>query len=335
MMRQVIFGLAGVAFVWSLWWAGAVFVLREGLTGWLAERREAGWQAEAQEIVIAGYPDRLELTLPALALADPSRGVAFNFPSLRISSAAWWPGFATLYFPEEAVTIAVPNGQSELRADAAQANLRLHASLSLQLAEMTVTAGAWSLRADVGDILAAEDLNMRMVQNAENQSTYSFRAGSEGFALGEAVRASLRVPENWPLSFETFVLEADVTFDRPWDLPAIEGARPQPREIDLKLAEASWGALLVRTSGSVTVDAVGMPEGSLSLQVRNWREVLTLAENAGVLPPRLRPQAERVLGALAGAGGNPDSIDVKLNLRDGMVALGFIPIAPAPALILR
>ena len=48
-----------------------------------------------------------------------------------------------------------------------------------------------------------------------------------------------------------------MTFDKPWDRSAIEIARPQPREVDLRLAEAAWGGLRLMAAGRFTVDAEG------------------------------------------------------------------------------
>jgi len=149
------------------------------------------------------------------------------------------------------------------------------------------------------------------------------------------MRGSLRIAPDWPVSFDSLSLQLDIRFDRPWDLAAIEGARPQPREITLELAEAAWGPLLLRATGQASVDAAGLPTGEISFQARNWRDILSLAETAGFLPSQLRPQVEGALQILAGTSGNPDTIDVTLKLSNGMVMLGFLPLAPAPRLLLR
>jgi hypothetical protein len=49
----------------------------------------------------------------------------------------------------------------------------------------------------------------------------------------------------------------------------------------------------------------------------------------------LRNQAEGVMQLLAGASGNQDTLDVDVTFRDGAIYFGFLPIAPAPRLILR
>jgi hypothetical protein len=137
------------------------------------------------------------------------------------------------------------------------------------------------------------------------------------------------------VTFDRFTVEADVRFDRPWDRTALEDSRPQPRRIDLRLAEATWGELRLKVAATLDVDAHGVPTGELTLQARNWREILTLAEAAGALSPDFRPQLEKVLATLANLAGNPDSFDVTLTFADGRMSMGFLPLGPAPYIYLR
>ena len=111
--------------------------------------------------------------------------------------------------------------------------------------------------------------------------------------------------------------------------------RPQPRQITLHLAEAKWGNLNLNFAADLSVSAQGIPDGTMSIQAENWRTMLDFAQVSGTLPPAFRDQAEAVLNVLAGASGNPETLDVDLTMRDGAIYLGFLPIAPAPRLILR
>jgi hypothetical protein len=334
-MKRVIWSVVALALIWSAWWGLAALSLQRGVQDWLAERRASGWQAEAESFQLAGFPSRLDLAMEALALADPDRGLAVTFPRLTISSAAWWPGHARLIFPDAPIVFATPGNRTLLQGTGAVAELNLRPGTSLQVARMGLGSGPWQLGDATDTLLAGSDITLTMVQDNADRTAYAFDASVTAFAPGQALRGDLSIPESWPASFDALRLSMDVRFDRPWDLPAIEGARPQPRRIDLHLAEASWGAILLRASANLDVDAAGNPTGTLSLQARNWREMLAIAESSGSLPPRLRPQVERALSLLASASGNPDAIDVNLTLADGAISLGFLPLAPAPRLILR
>lgn len=334
-MKRLVILVVATAVLWSAWWLFALRSMETAVLSWLDERRALGWQAEVSRIARSGYPLDLKLAAHDLALADPQRGVAVGFDRLGISAAAWWPYQARLDFPNSPITVASPEGRAEILASEAAANLTLHPGTALELSQMALTSGPWTLTDTSGLLLSADDLILRVTQDPDARDTYSFTGRAAPFTPGPPLRDRLRVPDSWPRSFDTLVVEMAVTFDRPWDLAAIEGLRPQPRRIDLSVAEASWGALLLRATADLAVDEAGVPEGNVSLQARNWRVMLDLAEAAGRLPPGLRPQVERVLFALAGASGNPDAIDVTLSLGNGMISLGFLPLAPAPRLILR
>ena len=115
----------------------------------------------------------------------------------------------------------------------------------------------------------------------------------------------------------------------------MEERRPQPTRIDLRLAEAAWGPLQISLSGGMDVDTAGVPEGQVTVRAENWREMLRMAQSAGALPEPVVQTAERALGFLAGLGGNPEALDVQLNLTGGRIAIGPVPLGPAPRLILH
>ena len=63
--------------------------------------------------------------------------------------------------------------------------------------------------------------------------------------------------------------------------------------------------------------------------------MLDLAERSGALSNSLRQQVESGLSTLARFSGDPSALDVQLNLRGGLMLIGFSPIGPAPKIILR
>lgn len=320
---------------WCGWWVFAAFSLENGIARWLDDRRGEGWQAEVQDISTAGFPASIEARLVNPALADPHTGVAFEASQLVIRAPAWWPGYAQVVFPAEEMVFASPEARRSLLTHDATADLRLKPGTALELEEMALTSGAWALTAPEGSIMAAQGITMRMRQADTTAAQYDFTLQAPAFQPGSLPRRALRIPADWPIAFDSLALEMTVLFDRPFDITTLEAARPQPRRIDMPLAEAAWGKLLMRAAAGLDVSDSGLLTGEVSLQMRNWRDMLKLAETAGVLPAALRPQVENILAALARGGGNPDAIDLELSLRNGNVFLGFIPLGPAPRLVLR
>lgn len=324
----------GLSVAWSLYWAAAAYGLRQGISGWFDTQAARGWQADYAALSTSGFPVSHAHTLQSPALADPATGTAWQADWLRLESPAIWPGRQTVSFADTPQRFSYFDQTAILEADDMQAELNLHPGIALELERMTLNAGDWRVTDDSTEVLSADSLTLSMIQG-ETPETYVFDGVADRFSPGDGLRRATRSMDSLPRSFETLQVQATVTFDRAWDRAALETRRPQPREIALKLAEMHWGALRLRAAGDLTVDEQGIPTGALSIQAENWREMLAMAESAGAIPVQAVAPAERVLNMLAGLGGNPATLDVQLNFRDGFVAFGPLPLGPAPRLILR
>ncbi|WP_415921536.1 DUF2125 domain-containing protein [Tateyamaria sp. SN6-1] len=332
-MRRLIWIFALLALAWCGWWWAASAGLHRGIAAWLDARTAEGWQAEVTDVTGGGFPVALQATLHDLALADPETGLAVRTDALAISAPAWWPGDVTVTLDDGPILLASPLGRSQLDMERGVMAMELKPGTAFELDALGWTAGPWEVSDSAGIQAQADDLTLTMTRT--NGPTYDFRAQANRFSPGPATRRGLRLPDGVPTAFDSLQLRAMVTFDRPWDRRALNDRRPQPRAIRLDLAEARWGTLSLNLAADLTIDAAGAATGTVSLQAENWQTMLDIAEAAGALPSGLRGQAESILGAVARASGNASTLDVDLTLRDGTVMLGFIPIAPAPRLILR
>ncbi len=333
-MRRLLNILVVLGLVWSAYWYGAGYMLRRGVSTWFAEQAGRGWQADYAEIYTSGYPLRHITTLVNPALADPATGAAWQADWLNMDSPAIWPGRQTLMFPETAQLLSYFDQTISLRAEGMSADLHLKPGRDLVVERMALTSGPWQVEDATGEAMAADGLVLAM-QGTDQTETYQFNIDAPQFVPGAALRRLLRPNTALPESFESLELDMTVRFDRPWDRRALEDRRPQPVEIDLRLAQAKWGALALFAAGQVTVDATGLPTGELSVKAENWRDMLAAVEGSGAVPDYAIGPAERVLNMLANMSGNPDTLDVTLGLRDGMVTLGPFPLGPAPYLYLR
>jgi hypothetical protein len=138
-----------------------------------------------------------------------------------------------------------------------------------------------------------------------------------------------------PEVVEGMAVTADVTFDAPWDRFAVEVARPQVTALDLSDLTAQWGGIQMRAAGELTVDAEGLPEGRITLKITNWRDLLQVAGNAGLVPAPLMPTVERALEILAGLSGPRDTLDAPLTFANGVLSFGPLPLGPAPRIVIR
>ena len=333
-MRRLVWIFALLAVLWYGWWMLASSMLERSVAGWLTDRRAEGWQADVAAVTMAGFPGRLDMTLESVALADPATGVALDAGELRLSALAYWPGDVTVTLPNTPIRLTTPDISLSVTAQAAQADLRLHPRTSLQLERLSATSGPWTLDAPEGPLLWADDFSAEVIQGQEAE-TYRFALNATQLTPGGRIRKTLKLADDWPLAFETFIADVTVTFDAPLDRFTLENRRPQPREIHADRIEAHWGGLRLVAQGMLSVDAEGIPDGQLDLLFENWREALDLAGKNGAVPAGMLPQAELMLSALAYMSDNPDTLDLSIAFRGGAAYLGPISLGPAPRLILR
>jgi hypothetical protein len=322
------------AVLWSGYWAIAAYGIRSGLAAWFETQRSDAWQADYANITTTGYPLKVTTTLDQPALADPGTGVAWQADNLTLTAPAWWPGHVTVAFPQTAQRLSYLDQSLNLTTTDTTAAMRLKPGSQLEVQDLSLLAGEWGLVQGDGTLFGASDLIVS-AQQTERPEEYRMNVSATGFQPGSIPRATMRLPDSWPLVFDTLALDMTVAFDRVWDRTALEQSRPQPRAITLKLLEANWGELRLLATGDVTVDDNGVPTGQVAIKASNWRDMLALAKESGSVSPDIIDATESVVGMLAQLSGNGETLDVKVGLRDGYMLLGPVPIGPAPRLFLR
>ncbi len=333
-MRRLIRVFVFVAVVWSAYWYVAGYGLRNAITGWFDRQQELGWQADYSDVATAGYPFQHITRLANPALADPVNGTAWSADWIEFESPAIWPGRQMLRFASTPQRLSYFDQTTTVQAEGLQAELHLQPGVALVLERMALTAGRWLLSDEQAPQAGGQSLSLIMAQSGTPES-YNISAKIDGFTPGEELRRLMRSASSLPQSFETLELDTFITFDKPWDRSALEQGRPQPVAIDLRLAEVKWGELRLFATGELDVDQQGIPTGEIAVKAENWRDMVAMANAAGALPDQAVDPVTRALGFMAGLGGNPNALDLQLNFRDGFVALGPLPLGPAPRLILR
>lgn len=320
--------------LWAGYWAVGSIALERGLSGWLEDRAAEGWVAEYSDLAVEGFPTRFETTFRDLELADPETGVAWQAPTFRIEAAsarptritAVWPPEQTVASPLERITVTSATMRAEIGFEPDTALALETSDFALSDMRLVSTAG-WEAA------LADGTLTTNQAEGVENGHDIRFEASS--VLPAEPLRVSLDPAGVLPETVETLRIAATLGFDAPWDRFAIEQARPQVTSIDLDELQATWGQLDLRAAGELAVDGQGVPEGRITVKATNWREMLGIARNGGLLPEALAPTVERALEILAGLSGPPDTLDAPLSFQNGLVTFGPIPLGPAPRLVIR
>ncbi|MCA1336521.1 DUF2125 domain-containing protein [Pseudooceanicola marinus] len=330
-MKRLLIVVVVAALLWSGYWVLGAIGAKRGLESWMEARRAEGWQADYAEFSLRGYPNRFDALWENLALADPGTGLAVEMPRFGLYALSWKPGHLIAVWPDR-FDFRSPEERFSLSNDDLRASLRVTPGplLELQRAQLTgqtlVLSGATEA--------AMDSLSLAMAQDDGDDSRYRLGLAAEGLSLPLSVADWLQA-DGLPQSMRELRLDADVTFTRPWDLRALEEARPQPTRVELHLARAAWGELLLQVTADLDVNARGLLSGEAHVQARQWQQMLQMAVAAGAVPEEMAGSIEQGLSMMAGASGNPNSLDLTLTLREGRIWAGLIPLGPAPVLRLR
>ena len=335
-MRFLLGLIVIAAALWSGYWFVASSSVKGGFESWFAELQAEGWGAEYADLSVQGFPNRIDTTFTDLALADPGTGLAWDAPMFQINALSYRPNHVIAVWPEDQ-RIATPCDTFALGSTDMRASLVLGPDSDLTLARLILTANGVAIApADGSGTTRVSALRLAAERGPANDApSYRLGLSADGVAPALPLRISVDPTGALPDTLDALNADLTVTFDRPWDRHAIEEARPQPRRIKLRLAEARWGPLELQAAGDLQVDARGQPTGSITVKARNWRDILDLTVNSGALPPGFTKTLKDGVSLISQMAGNPRTLDIPLDFRRGQVFLGPVPLGPAPVVHLR
>ncbi|HAR53056.1 MAG TPA: DUF2125 domain-containing protein, partial [Roseovarius nubinhibens] len=244
--------LVVLALGWSIYWAIGSGAGQKGLETWFEAREAEGWVAEYSEMSVEGFPNRFDAKFEDLALADPDTGLAWEAPHFEILALSYQPNHLIAVWPDSQ-RIATPLAKYDVTSDDMRASLRVAPQSDLALNELTLTAKTLTV-AELGQTETARlDSLTLAAEKAPSGDLPRYRLGvqADGFTPSDAWQKHLDPNGRLPEKLDQMRIDMTVEFDKPWNISAIEEARPQPRMIDLKSAEAQWGQLALAMAGKV------------------------------------------------------------------------------------
>ena len=328
LLAIVILAAAG----WSgFWWFNAT-TRERALARWLEERRAAGWQAEAADLRVAGFPNRVDVIVRDLRLADPEAGWSWHAAGLEILSLARKPHQFIVALPGTQV-VATPYETLTAQGDVLRGSIGFRPDTRLELDRSTFEIEGLDIASDAGWTARVGKAILATRQAAGIPFAHDVAFDAETLRMPEGLAG----PADGVLSdsLGPLALDATLAFDRPWERASVEGDTPALPGVTLRELQVTWGELDLSGSGAVVADADGYAEGRLDLRARNWRGMLDVAEASGALNPTVASAVRAGLGLLAGFGGDDNALKVPLDFSGGSTRLGPIPLGPAPRLTAR
>ncbi|WP_299845204.1 DUF2125 domain-containing protein [uncultured Roseovarius sp.] len=320
---------------WSGYWFVGSQTSQSAFETWFDARRAEGWAADYSDLKVQGFPNRFDASFTDVSLADPGTGLAWDAPFFQILALSYQPNHVIAVWPKQQM-IATPQGKYKLTSDDMRASIRLEPDTQLALERTTLTAEKLIVTPSATPAPTRADALSLAAERVEGTlATYRLGFSADGLKPSAPWVRLVDPGSTLPDTLNALTADLTVRFDKPWNRSAIEIARPQPRHIRVKLAQASWGQLDLQFAGEVDVDESGQPKGEVTVKAENWREILKLAVASGALPEGLGSTIEDGLGLVAGLSGSRKSLDITLDFRDGRMFLGPVPIGPAPVLTIR
>jgi hypothetical protein len=336
-MRALFAIVVLAALGWSGWWYWAASTREAALVGWLDERRAAGWVAEAEDITVNGFPNRVDAIVTALELADPRSGWSWTAEEFQVLSLSYKPHHVIAVWPGEQI-VASPYETTRIQSELMRGSVVFDPRPGLPLNRSTIEIEGMQLTGDSGwtaslakGVLATKRSEPGTAPDFSHD--VGFRA--EALTLPSAWTTGIERAGLLPSAIEAADLDATLVFDRPWDQRAIEAENPVLERVSIRDMRLLWGSLDLRARGELTTDARGYAEGRLDLRARNWREMLRVAVNAGMIGENMAGAVETGLGLLARLSSDRNTIEVPLAFQNGETRLGPIVIGEAPRLARR
>ncbi len=330
-MRKLLFLLVLGTVLWSGYWFVGSSALRQGAEQWFADQAAQGVTAEKTALSVVGFPNRFDLTVEGLRLADPQSGIGWQAPFAQVFAMTWKPWHVIAALPPEQV-VTLPDQAVTIAADGLRASLRASPATDVPLAAVIVESGAvlatssqgWTAGADrvVASVLAVEGV----------ANDYDLALDIAGLAPDPARMAPLTTEAGLPVTIATVQLRAVASLTAPLDRHAGK-TRPMLAALALGQALVNWGDLSATASGSIAPDDQGFAAGRIEIAVTNWQRMVPALVAAGVIKPELSQTVENMMAALAKETGDPNVLKLPLVLADGRMSLGPLPLGPAPLML--
>ena len=320
-MRKLIGVIVALALAWAGFWAYARGQLDKAQQTWLAGKLDAGWQIDASDRSIAGFPNRLDSTLRDLVVAPPDRTWEWRAPFLQVFALVYQPNHLIVVWPDQQ-TIAMDGetftlGSQDLRASVVRKSDRDLDRLTIQGKGLRMQAkgepGIWYARA-----LTA---SARQLPGGDAQMALDIQG------LTGREDASIPGPEDGA------TLQLDMTYHLTAPLVADLGLgldQAAPKGVTLHRAVLSWQGLRATAKGKIMRDSAGYASGQIDLDITGWSDGMTALDS---LKGEQAKNAKTLIGLLAvvaAFSGDANKLRVPLRFEDGQMFLGNLPVGEAP-----
>jgi hypothetical protein len=325
-VRVLIWIVGILAVLWSGYWYAGSTVVQNGAQKWFADQNAAGMVAANSGLSVAGFPNRIDLTVTDMDFGDPVTGTRWRTPLVQVFAMTWkpWHIIAVL---GDAQTLDLPGQSLAITTEDARASVVFRPNTDLGLSRISVSTTMLSLTSSRGWNTGADvvEFHTRLNPTANNAHDMALDA------TNLRPDAALMVGSTLPAAISQIRMNVTLGFSAPLDRHA-GAAKPHVTSFAINRASMIWGDLTLDAQGTVATDANGLADGRIDIKITGWRKVIPVAVAAGLITPQFAPTLTGMLNAMATDAGDPETLRVPLVYANGRGTLGPLPLGPAPRL---
>lgn len=326
MRRLTILVLALAAIYSGYWFIGAAAVERTA-TAQIAQMRLDGWTLDYESLNTRGYPSRFDTTVTTFNVIPPSGDLAWQAPFVQVLSLSYKPNEVILALADRQ-DLTLGGVPMTLTSDGLRASALVAANTDLDLTRFTVEVGQMRADSSAGTVFSLSNALVALRAAKDAPLLYAAFADINDLALPVSLRQILDPAGNFPAILSQMTIDASITTDRKLDRNVIsDPRRPQIDAFKLNGMTLAWGPLSLRGKGEVTIDRSGIPTGQFTLEAQNWREMVQMAVNAGLIEQGVSETLEN-MGTILAGGSN--SLSLPVSFQNGLMLVGPVPVGPAP-----
>lgn len=326
------------AAAYTAYWLVAEAELEDRVAGWIEDRRAEGMRIAHGPISRSGFPRRLRLTMPSVAIEAPT-GWSWRAPELKVRADPFAPGALRFsVFGEQQVRLPFHGGSDAftVQADGLDADVVFSSG--------RLSGRAVGERVSLRPVGAAEAEGLR-VGRIEVATTPGPATGTSSLTTGTHISlfaSDLFLPAaaQAPLGerIDAVSIRSEITGDAPTDgrgMPwpkALVRWRDSGGTLEVRGFDLDYGPLQLTGDGTVALDKTGEPIAAFSLRATGIIEALRTLADHGVVSRAVAAGAAFVFQAKKGQADNGDqSIALPATVQDGKLYLGPFPIARVPS----
>jgi hypothetical protein len=338
-MRKLLGVTLVLAALWSGYWFVGSSAVRNGVDSWFADAARQGLVAENTGVTVAGFPNRFDLTIDGLRLADPKSAYGWTAPFVQVFAMTWKPWHIIAAFPPDQ-QVFIPDDVITLTSQHMLASLRASPSTDLPLAEARIAGTSLALASQQGWTLGMGDFTVALrADPALGPAGYDLGFDLAPLTPDPGFMAKLKtvtIPDlpasDLPDVVDTLSGNIALTLSAPLDRHAGE-TKPYLTRVKVKEFDLAWGPLTATAKGVIEADDNGYAAGKVTIDVTNWNRLPPVLVAAGVIKPEVAPTIARGMQALAAQTPDLSVLSLTLEMKDGQMKLFGFPLGPAPLMV--